>query len=167
MKGLMVYQNKKTSDGTDTCGHGGHAKSCKGLDHKDLWSFTIPRGRLQRQRPHKTQMPHSCCSAYSHSTIPKLKAASGALTNNLFAATAAERHSRTKESRKVGTTVAYAPMAVVTLSTLPITIQKIKNDQQKSRETEFGGSTANFRKKGPGLPYDRLHRVRAVPFRFC
>ena len=57
MKGLMVYQNKKTSDGTDTCGHGGHAKSCKGLDHKDLWSFTIPRGRLQRQRPHKTQMP--------------------------------------------------------------------------------------------------------------
>ena len=33
MKGLIVYQTKNISD-TDTCGHGGHARSCKGLDHK-------------------------------------------------------------------------------------------------------------------------------------
>ena len=33
MKGLIIYQTKNISE-TDTCGHGGHARSCKGLDHK-------------------------------------------------------------------------------------------------------------------------------------
>ena len=53
-----AYQSKKVS-GTDSCEDGGHARLCQGLDQKDMnveWSFIIPRARLQRQRPHKTDV---------------------------------------------------------------------------------------------------------------
>ena len=53
-EGIDCIPNQKISD-TDTCGHGGHARACKGLDHKGSWSFIIPRARLQRHRPHKTR----------------------------------------------------------------------------------------------------------------